>query len=255
MSIKRRLAQLETGSAQSGDGLTMVRDNIDVLLGLYVATEIVWWPHRASLQSGKTVVAVHERRRKYRVAGVRWGGGGNAAGWKQAERKRASLASSGMITLTNHKGTPHVRLTDSALSIVRALIGLPGLDEGAKVLRVAASVLYDEKNPYCRVGGWVSEERLSFKSYADLPLTRDWYVMESLALPLLIAGALESTSSTVGHIYYRVAGQEPAYADGPDIAVDESLQDRYLDLWSLEPRLSWTPVDGNEVIHGLSATR
>jgi hypothetical protein len=256
MNTKRRLAQLETASAQSGDLAGLVRDHIDVLLPLFVATELVWWPFRASLRSGKSAVAIHERRRQYLAGGLPWSGpGGNSTNWKRSERQRAAMVAGGLVTMASRRGVPLVRLTDATLNVIRGLVGLPQLDRGAKPLRVAAAVFFDESNVLCRSGGWVSEVLLSGRSYEDWPATSNWYEFESMALPLLVCGAMESTSSTIGHAFYRVAGQEPTYNDGPDISVDEAIKDRYLDLWSLAPRADWLPEDTCEIWIPLPATR
>jgi hypothetical protein len=256
MNLKRRLAELETGTAQSGDLAGLVRDHIDVLLPLFVATELVWWPFRASLRSGKTAVAIHERRRQHLAGGLPWSGpGGNSTNWKRSERQRAAMVAAGLVTMASRRGVPLVRLTDSALSIIRGLVGLPQLDRRAKLVRVAAAVLFDEANVLCRRGGWVSEVLLSGRSYTDWPATSNWYEFETMVLPLLICGAMESTSSTIGHVYYRLTDIEPMYIAGPDIEVDEAIKDRYLDLWSLASRADWIPEDTTENWIPLPATR
>ncbi len=255
MNIRRRLASLESGPQQSGDFAGLVKEHIDTLLPLFVATETIWWPHRASLSSNKVAVAIAERRRQYCSVGLPWSGpGGNSTNWKRSERQRAAMVQAGLMTLTSRSGVPLVRLTDATLSIIRGLIGLPQLDDGAKLLRVAAAVLFEDSNVLCRAGGWVSEVLLSGESYEDRPTTVSWFEFESMVLPLLICGAMESTSTTIGHVYYRSSGTEPTYSDVSDIAVDEAIQDRYLDLWTLDVRASWQPEDLAEVVQILSAT-
>lgn len=258
MSIKRRLARLETSAPHSGGTVEIVREHIEALLPLYVATEVIWWPYRVlSSTSGKSAVAVLEQRRKYREVGLRWSGGsgGSAANWKRSERQRSAMVKTGVVNMTTRRGVPFAKLTDSAIATIRGLIGLPQLDDGARVLRVAVEVLYDEANPYCRPGGWIGEARLSGVSYDERPATSDWHGFESMLLPLLMCGAIDSRSTAVGHIYYRVGESEPDYMNETEYKIDEAIQDRYLALWSLDERTNWMPNDMAEVVHSLAATR
>ncbi len=251
MSIRNSLLRLES----SGGG-SPISDHMEALAGLLGTIDALLYPHRE--RQGAS--AIHQRQRRYQDFGILWQGsiGGSTRAWKSDERLRAALVESGLITIHKSSGSvPGVKITPSAENAIRRSLGLPVACRELLVLIGVIAGQDDDSGDY-RSGGWLSECRIFDSDYTKRPSSCDWHSDTEHLHPLLVAGCLESRSSTAGAVYYRVTGRHLPTFETIEIGpATEAVLDVYSTAFirAVETRSLNEPLDNDEVFIRLSATR
>ena len=212
MSIRSRLAKLQRSSSVFKPG------NYDeAMANLLGATDALFWPMSFEMNKVNVRAPLQRLQKQYHEAGVEWSGlasGRNTAAWKSNQRLREAMADKGLVTLTKTNGIPLVKIVD--VDGFRRRLGLYTTRCPAvlKVLiRAVLGPLVELDEPRApRKSGLCSETWLSGGSYAEWSRRDDWVPFGEVVLPLLTAGTLESTQTTLGHILYRAA--ESSQEDG-----------------------------------------
>ena len=136
------------------------------------------------------------------------------------------MAEKGLVTLTKTNGVPLVKMVDT--DGFRRRLGLYTTRCSA-VLRVLICAvlgpLVESDDPRApRQSGLCSETWLSGRSYTDWPCRTDWIPFGEVVLPLLTAGTLESTQTTLGHILYKVVKE----SQGAGESISEGSNDHFV---------------------------
>jgi DNA-binding transcriptional ArsR family regulator len=255
MSLKRQLNKLESQSVaiESGDLLPTIQENGTVLASLLGRIDALWWTHR---YNSKSSIAIHQHRRRYRQLGVEWKSGG-ADSAKSDQRLRDRLERAGIVKLSRSGGSVFLKLTPQAEQAIRQLCGLRTIPlEVQKLYFELWGEMAQEKIPEVRSGGWILENY--FFNTEHKTRVSGWFEFEEKVIPFLVSGALESKSSTVLNMFYRVtdiphSGVEPLEG----IKTDATFRDSYLDTWmdEFDKRENLKPLDPHEIFIPLSASK
>ena len=223
-------------------------DDLQMLLRLLAALETLFWPYRwvASRRVDRAAVAVFEKRSAYASEGLPWRIGGEGrdrqAGFKTLKR----LQTAGLIRLHPGKRAQRagvsLRMVDRCLSVAPINVtseSWPLLEHVAK-LESDPGVL--SNSSFVVEHDVVGMARDSTDGLAVVKFT-------DKAMPLLIAGLLETMSDTTGLIGWRVtpAGRLALASGPPDtgelLEYDASLADEYLARVEvgLAERNEWIP--------------
>jgi hypothetical protein len=228
-----------------------------MLVAVLAATDVLWVPfrHRAR-QTTWHPTAIFERREEYGQGGLSFVGGGSAAARQQHSRALADARREKLVT-GREGNRPLVQLTGAGLAIARSLAGCFLEADSwhllAAVQRLGKAGISNAEH--------VPEYALLGKSPTTQLTSPELVGLEIEALPLLVAGLLESDSDGHGHVGYKLtdagraalAGEPPAVpSDLPRL--DESLADHYDDEFKrgLEARETWEPL-GRDLVIPLSA--
>ena len=236
MSTKRRLKALEATSATDGTDTLLVA--LGRLLGI---VDAILTPPRYGGARGEYAAAVDARRR-YLQEGIKFtSGSGQGAGHVADHRLRRALEAAGWVTLHESR----VRLTPLGDRVARLAVGtaVDHIAYEAVLGRLGQTDGWDDPRP----GGWRSELDV-FGRGGD---QRDLDVL----LPLLSGGHIESTSSTLGIVFYRPTGKAWTEID-TDTAYSEAASQAHTSSYieAITARKS-RRYDGCEVFCPLSATR
>lgn len=221
MSIKSRLAKLQRNSTVFKPG-----DYDEAMANLLGATDALFWPMSFEMNKVNVRAPLQRLQKQYHESGVEWSGlssGRNAAAWKSNQRLREVMAEKGLVTLTKTNGVPLVKMVDT--DGFRRRLGLYTTRCSA-VLRVLICAvlgpLVESDDPRApRQSGLCSETWLSGRSYTDWPCRTDWIPFGEVVLPLLTAGTLKSTQTTLGHILYHVDTSQGSSESTNDQFVNE----------------------------------
>jgi hypothetical protein len=255
MSHARRLEILETKHRPA------IEQHAGALADILGRTDALFWPAR--IIGGKTarLAALEAERKTYHAAGLQWSGlsEGGPRAWKQNERKRTALETAGLVTISRAESFPRLKLTPDAEHWTRRAIGLPTVYDAIPqgLARLIAETLED--SPFTRTGGWVAESYLTGWDYNSRPRASDWDPLAEQILPLLVAGHIESRTTTAAAVYYRAARPLPPLKNAPQIEINaapDSLAEVYSRAFSEQAEaVQRLENPGAELYIPLSATR
>jgi len=193
MTMRKRLKALEGTSTDGTDGLLVA---LGRLLGI---VDAVLTPPRFGGPRGAYAAAV-DARRSYLREGVKFvSGSGRGASHVADHRTRKALEAAGWVTLHESR----VRLTPLGDRTARLAVGtaIDHIIYQAVLGRLGQTDGWDDPRPH----GWRSE----FDVFGRAGDMGDLDVM----LPLLSGGHIESTSSTIGVVFYRATGKARVEVD------------------------------------------
>lgn len=189
-------------------------DDDRILTRLAAAIDAIFLPVRR--WDGAFPANVQAARRAYPGSGIRWESGeAGAAERKAAERDLAALVARGLIRVRRpHGRSVGVALTDRGDQVVRAIVGLPGVEASlafvAAVMARAPDVPLSEHVISLYGRGWVCETDMNEgRGYGD-GRQNELVAIEDRGLPALVRGWLESNSDGAGRVWYRVVKKPDA---------------------------------------------
>ena len=201
MSIKRSLKRLEAITGVSG--ANSLDGHLDAIAGILGTIDGTMWPIR-SVGHNKANCAIQQHQKRYHTNGISFqglSGGGSDRAWKSDERLRAALVDAGLITIQRmSKANAGIKITPWAEDAVRRACGLPSFRDAFIVFELLKLL------PPFFPDGWVAESDLFNANYQDRTNGSDWGRDTELIVPLLVAGVVESHTSTNAHVFYRVSG-------------------------------------------------
>lgn len=201
MGIKQRLDSLERRSATGSDLSSRSRGGLLRLLGKLDALFYPWRVSARDQQHLRSQAEIVRRQIAYRsgLEGLTLKASG-ASDWRDAQQVRQELVAAGLATAILASGQiAGMFLTPIGESMARRLAGLKTIADCAWVLSRIRR-LQTAQRP-------VHERRLWGEDCTGDP--SDWSHYEEGVLPLLSAGIVGSTSSTIGEVFYTATDIDP----------------------------------------------
>jgi hypothetical protein len=245
MRLSTRLKNLEQ-QAPPDDSLSP-RARIE-LVRLVGRLDALFLPWRVSVTDSKHLrsqVVIVRRQQAYRnqTEGIELRAVG-ASDWRVAQETRRELITLGLVSpITSSGQTVGLTITAKGDSLARSLVGLKTVSDCRWTLERLRK-LQSEGSP-------VHERRLWQEDCYGDPVA--WSHLEEGILPLLSAGLVEATSSSVGEILYRATDIELS-VPSVDAVADPSLEACYFDSFNLERmQLAESESDDGELFIPLPA--
>ncbi len=187
-------------------------DETQTLATLLGQTDAIWQPQRR-WNGGRDLLAgnIWQAKRLYPARGVPWHSGRpDAAGRKAAERRRAKMQETGLLTTAKVAGrVAFVRLTERGEILARRLVDVPNLDEARGWLVELAAwggLLVNE----CVVA---TGRRNA--NYGRPDQGRRLWQLQAAMLPVLCRGFAVARSDCDGRVYYMATDTGRAWLCGP----------------------------------------
>ncbi len=200
----------------------MADETESLLVRLLARERALFAPFRERHWQTQGVTAgISELQTEYRAKGLRTPQVGTAAERMAAGNRLGDIEKAGLITTAGHLGRrTHSRLSERGRSVAQLLGNAPNSFDGYHTVV--------ELLRFARPGELVSELLLAgLKNYGTPGYQNKLLVVQSLALPGIVAGWLEALSDCHGRAAYRVtpegevAAQQPEPTCPPEIANDE----------------------------------
>lgn len=194
-----------------------------ILVQLIADGDAVWLPSRSFTRPRPG--NVYAARQAFVVAGVPWSSDGHTESErKETQRALESLAALRAVEVRRpHRvKTLAVRLSESAETETRRLVGLPGLY--AAWLAALEVARHSSRPPKMMTDFWISERLLIGNSKpADFGVQAA--AVESMLLPALSRGYVVSNANVRGHVSYSLTPLGWCWLDGDDAPdVDQDVE-------------------------------
>jgi hypothetical protein len=163
----------------------------------------------------------YERRTLHKKCGTAWRGSMFTDDAKVAQRGLEQVTAAGYVTVHHGRSkTTHVRLTAAGDERARRMCGVPTISDSWPML-AALSQKWTPETVFSDGMGWGDGQ------------SKLLVAVQQRMAPLLCTGLVESNATTVGHVYYRLAGSIPQKpAEGSiETSTIERAWDEYLNAW------------------------
>jgi hypothetical protein len=225
MRLETRIRNLESQSPPDDTLSPRSRTELVRLVGRLDALFLPWRVSVTDSKHLRSQVVILRRQQAYRnqTEGIELRAVG-ASDWRVAQETRRELITLGLVHPVSSNGqTVGLTITPKGDSLARSLVGLKTCADCRWTLERLRK-LQAERSP-------VHERRLWGEDCVGDPLA--WSHLEEGVLPLLSAGLVEATSSSVGEITYRATDIEIT-PTSIDVVADAALEACYFDSFNLE---------------------